>query len=590
MNTVTPEALTAFKSVITLPTMVCHHLSIQPDDAGEFNGRQLVVCKTPTTQLVRTPDCQCDRLLDNNADIQELDTLLQNRSIDIHAKEARQISQASAYGPHETVYWYSPLWVKDPNILDKLQWFLSQEGVDIDQPINHAGQTLLHKFCHASCVHRRNSLYWDQYPVHPDNVVKWLLSQGASLATTDRLGNTPLHTVCYAGATKELMVILLEAVRENPKILNAQNENGKTALIEAMCSCFSWSGSPILILRAGATIGDGDNRSEYCPLSAVVKDRKLQSEKLALLAHYGLDISKCASEASNFVSMMIPYYFDSDTEILLYWIKSGLALNGIDDDGHSLLWVCFSTFEKNKNGEEDSGWNRKLTLCNNVLKAAYKYHFPKNIDVLKGAISDTLMETWAEDVGNLLKGYPEAFYLIDNTVEMIASNLNDQNKIKLEALLAQARGEHPEEQSLLPFIYQPYNDYMHFCSDAFTDHMEAIFSAPPSDFVKVGLEPDRRSYERTECDEEVEADVEADFEDSHQNEIPQDNHSINYSDIRLYDWLFEHRQASIRRLLSSNQELHKTICKHQSELVCGLSDENKQLLERLLGETDSFNK
>ena len=68
MNNVTPEALTAFKSVIPVPTVVCHHLSIQPDDTGEFDGR--VVCKTPTTQLLRSPQCQCDTLFLTDADIQ----------------------------------------------------------------------------------------------------------------------------------------------------------------------------------------------------------------------------------------------------------------------------------------------------------------------------------------------------------------------------------------------------------------------------------------------------------------------------------------------------------------------------------------
>ena len=115
MNTVTPEALTAFKSVFTRPIVVCHHLSIQPDDTGEFDGR--VVCKTPTTQLLRSPDCQCDMLFRRNAELRELVRLLQNRSIDLHAKDASAISQVSAYGPHDTVFWYSPLGVKDENIL-----------------------------------------------------------------------------------------------------------------------------------------------------------------------------------------------------------------------------------------------------------------------------------------------------------------------------------------------------------------------------------------------------------------------------------------------------------------------------------------
>ncbi|MBO9480334.1 ankyrin repeat domain-containing protein [Salinisphaera sp. G21_0] len=583
MNTVTPEDLTAFKSVLPFPVVVCHHLSMQSGNAGEFNG-QSVVCQNPTTQLIRSSLCQCNMLFRDNADIQELDTLLQNRVIDIYAKQVRSICQTSVYGPHDTVYWYSPLSVRDPNILKKLQWYLSQGGVDINQPINFAGETLMHQFCKASCILRRNSLNRSQYPVHPDIVVIWLLSHGASL-TTDRLGNTPLHTACSAGATRELMAILLKKVRENPEILDALNNNDETALSNALSST-SWNAMAVLLLRAGASTGDVDNRAQYIPMTTMIKDRRLDSEKLGLLAIHGLDISNCISEASLFVSKMIPRYFRSDVQVLLYWIKEGLALNGVDSDGQSLLWVCFSTFEEDEEDEEDSGFSWKLELCSYVLKVAYKYHFPENIDALKGAISDTLMETREEDIGRLLKDYPDVFYLIDDTVEMIASYLSEHNRVKLGDLLAQARAEHPVGMSLRPFIYLPYEPVMESCTDAFMKRMEAMFFASTSDFIRVGLEPDRRRFTRTESDDGIESDI----EDSDEDEDSQDNPSINYSHIRLYDWLLEHRLGSLRQLLLSHKELHKTICKHQQELACELSVENEQRLKRLLGETGSVDE
>ncbi|MGO0309570.1 ankyrin repeat domain-containing protein [Endozoicomonas acroporae] len=587
MNTVTPEDLTSFKSVLPFPVVVCHHLSMQSGNAGEFNGRQLVVCQNPTTQLIRYPQCQCNMLFRDNADIQELDTLLHNRVIDIDAKQVRNICQTSVYGPHDTVYWYSPLSVHDPNILKKLQWYLSQGGVDINQPINFAGETLVHQFCHASCILRRNSLNRLLYPVHPDIVVIWLLSHGASL-TKNRLGNTPLHTACSSGATRELLAILLKKVRENPEILDALNNNDETALSNALSST-SWNGMAVLLLRAGASTGDVDNRAQYIPISSMIENRRLNSEKLGLLAHYGLDISQCISEASLFVRKMIPYRFDHDIEVLLYWIKEGLALNSVDGDGQSLLWVCFSTFEENEGSKkEDSGFSLKLELCSYVLKVAYKYHFPENIDALKGVISDTLVESRAEDIGRLLKDYPDVFYLIDDTVEMIASYLSEQNRVKLGDLLAQARAEHPAEMSLQPFIYLPYEPVMQSCTDAFMKRMEAMFFAPTSDFTRVGLEPDRRRFARTESDEGIDSDIEDSDED--EDEDSQDNPSINYSDIRLYDWLLEHRLGSLRQLLLSHKELHKTICKHQQELACELSVENEQLLKRLLGETGSVDE
>ncbi|WBA83953.1 ankyrin repeat domain-containing protein [Endozoicomonas sp. GU-1] len=521
-------------------------------------------------------------LFSDNADIQELDTLLQNRVIDIYAKQVRNICQTSVYGSHDTVYWYSPLSVHDPNILKKLQWYLSQDGVDINQPINFAGETLVHQFCKASCILRRNSLNRPRYPVHPDTVVTWLLSHGASL-TTDRLGNTPLHTVCSAGATRELMAILLKKVRENPATLDALNNDNNTALSNALSS-YSWNGIAVLLLRAGASVGDVGNRSQYIPITTMIENRRLDSEKLGLLAHHGLDISQCTSEASLFVSKMIPYDFYRDIEVLLFWIKSGLALSGIDGDGQTLLAVCFSTFGEDEDGE----FNRKLELCSYVLKTAYKYHFPENIDALKGAISDALMETRAEDIGKLLKGYQDVFYLIDDTVNMIARDLSDQNRVKLGDLLAQARAEHPAGMSLRPFIYLPYGPVMQSCTDAFMKRMEAMLFAPTSDFIRVGLEPDRRRFARTESDEGIDSDIEDSDED--EDEDSQDNPSINYSDIRLYDWLLEHRLGSLRQLLLSHKALHKTICKHQQELACELSVENEQLLKRLLGETGSVDE
>ncbi|WP_422444532.1 MULTISPECIES: ankyrin repeat domain-containing protein [unclassified Endozoicomonas] len=589
MNTVSPEDLTPFKSVLPFPVVVCDHLSMQSGNAGEFNG-QSVVCQNPTTQLIRSPLCQCDMLFRDNADIQELDTLLQNRVIDIYAKQVRDICQTSVYGPHDTVYWYSPLSVHDPNILKKLQWYLSQDGVDINQPIDFAGETLVHQFCKASCILRRNSLNRPRYPVHPDTVVTWLLSHGASL-TTDRLGNTPLHTACSSGATRELMAILLKKVRENPEILDALNNNDETALSDALSST-SWNAMAVLLLRAGASTGDVDNCAQYIPMTTMIKDRRLDSEKLGLLAIHGLDISKFTSEASLFVRKMTIKSFRRDIEVLLYWIKEGLALNGVDGDGQSLLGVCFSTFEEYEDSEEedeeDSGFSLKLELCSYVLKVAYKYHFPENIDALKGVISDTLVETRAEDIGRLLKGYPDVFYLIDDTVEMIASYLSEHNRVKLGDLLAQARAEHPAGMSLRPFIYLPCERVMQSCTDAFMKRMETMFFAPTSDFIRVRLEPDRRRFARTDSDEGIDSDIEDSDED--EDEDSQDNLSINYSDIRLYDWLLEHRLRSLRQLLLSHKELHKTICKHQQELACELSVENEQLLKRLLGETGSVDE
>ncbi len=553
------------------PVLVCHHLSMQPRSAEVFNGRQLVVCENPNTRLIRSSDCQCDILFRDDVDLQELDTLLQNRAIDIHAKKARHITRASVYGPRDTVYWRSPPREFNPNILEQLQWYLSKEGVDINQPINQAQQTLLHQFCKASCIYRREPEML--YPVHPDTVVKLLLSRGASLIP-DCFGNTPLHLACNVGATPELMEILLEKVIGSPDILDAVNDDRKTALSEALSSS-SWVGMAVLLLRSGASISDADNRYHYSPLHAMIENQRLTSEKLYFLTRYGLDINSCSSEGilpfNEFVRNLFYHDFYRECEILLYLIKSGLVLNRPDRDGQSLLAMCFRVFA----GSRD--YYRKLELCAYVLKTAYKYHFPGNIDALKGAVSDRLIETHGKDIRKLLTSFSDVFYLIDNTIEIIASNLSEQNKKKLEGWLVQVRDIYPPGWSLRPFVYQPCEHFAHSCKDSFLRHMDAVYNVATTDFAGVGLMESDLDYSET-----MESDEEPDFDDT---EDHQGNHSVRYSDIHLYDWLFEYRFEALRQLLLSHKELYKTIGKHKHNLIGELSPDNQERLDQLLWET-----
>ncbi|MBO9482260.1 ankyrin repeat domain-containing protein [Salinisphaera sp. G21_0] len=570
MISVTPEHLKSFTPT-TSPVLVCHHLSMQPRSDELFNGRQLVVCENPDTRLIRSSDCQCDTLFRDDADIQELATLLQNRAIDIHAKKARYTIRASAYGPREMVYWRSPLRELNPNILEQLQWYLSKEGVDINQPINQTQQTLLHQFCKASCLYHREPE--TLHSVHPDTVVKLLLSHGASLLP-DCAGNTPLHLACNVGASPELMEILLTKVNGRPEILDAVNNDRKTALSEALSSS-SWVGIAVLLLRSGASIGDADNRYLYSPLHAMIENQQLTSEKLYFLTRYGLDINNCFSEGilpfNEFVRDMYycNFYFDSD--VLLYLLKAGLALNRLDCYGQSLLSMCFNVFAGNID------YYRKLELCSFVLKAAYKYHFPGNIDALKGAVSDALIEKHAKDIWTLLTSFSDVFYLIDNTIEIIASDLNAQNKKKLEGWLKQARDRYPPDWNLRPFVYQPCEPFAHSCKNSFMRHMDAVYNAVTPDFARVGLlESDLDRSEITEINEDSDCD---DTEDH------QGNHSVRYSDIHLYDWLFDYQFAALRQLLVSHKEIHKTISQYKNKLVGELSIDNKEKLDQLLRET-----
>ncbi|WP_422462541.1 ankyrin repeat domain-containing protein [Endozoicomonas sp. ALB115] len=574
MTSVTPEHLKLFTPTAS-SVLVCHHLSMQPCTAEVFNGRQLVVCENPNTRLIRSSDCRCDTLFRDDADIQELDTLLQNRSVDIHAKKARYITRTSAFGPREMVYWRSPLKELNPNILEQLQWYLSKEGVDINQPINQAQQTLLHQFCKASCLYHREPE--TLHPVHPDTVVKLLLSRGASLLP-DRAGNTPLHLACNVGATPELLEILLEKVNGSPEILDAVNNDRKTALSEALSSS-AWVGIAVLLLRSGASIGDADNRYHYSPLHAMIENQQLTSEKLYFLTRYGLDINNCFSEGilpfNEFVRDMYycNFYFDSD--VLLYLLKEGLTLNRLDRYGQSLLSMCFDVFAGNID------YYRKLELCAFVLKAAYKYHFPGNIDALKGAVSDALMEKHAKDICKLLTSFSDVFYLIDNTVEIIASNLSKQNKKKLEGWLKQVRDIYPPDRSLRPFVYQPCEHFAHSCKNSFMRHMDAVYNAASTDFAGVGLlESDLDYFESLALELEINEKSDCDDTEDHQ-----DNHSVRYSDIHLYDWLFDCRFAALRQLLLSHKEIHKTISQYKNKLVGELSIDNKEKLDQLLRET-----
>ncbi|MBO9494293.1 ankyrin repeat domain-containing protein [Thalassotalea sp. G20_0] len=576
MHSVTPDDLKAFKP-IALPVVVCHHLSLETKTAEVFNGRQLIVCETPDTRLIRSPDCQCNTLFRGNADIQELDTLLESRGIDIRAKKVQHITQTSEYGPDDTVYWNSPPRTADPNILDHLQWYLSKEGVDINQPINQAGQTLLHQFCRASCLHSRSG--GQMYQVNPDTVVELLLSRGAELVA-DRFGNTPLHVACQTGASLALMDRLLEKAGGRQEILDAVNSSGRTALSETL-SLTSLVGLAVLLLRAGASIDNADNRYENSPLHAMMASRFLDSEKINLLTHHGLDINKHTSDGklpfNELVRNINTYYFYRVSDTLLYLIKSGLHLNRLDHNGQSLLATCFSVFE------DHGDYFRKLELCSYVLKAAYKYNFPGNIDTLKGAISDTLIETRADDIGKLLTSNADVFYLIDNTSDVIADNLSAQNKMTLAALLAKARDMHSPDIRLYPFVYLPREPFAHSCKDSFISQMEATYNAPRSDFARVGLDPESGDSVVRDSHDWGESNC-------HETEDSEDDDAIDHSDIRLYDWLFEHRFEALHQLLSCDKGLHKAICKHKLSLAGELSDDNQEKLDQLLLETGSMGK
>ncbi|WP_257263394.1 hypothetical protein [Endozoicomonas sp. ONNA2] len=445
-------------------------------------------CDSPDDKHRSVKDGSCigDNIQDD--DTRESNNLLQDRRVGMGAEKASHLARAC--GSDDTVLklWDSPLQIDDPDILARLQCFLSQESVHIDQPVNQAQQTLLHQFTKASGLHHCNG--GQRYPVDPVLVVKLLLNRGASLAP-DRFGNTPLHTACQSCAAPELMDILLKKASGRPEILDAVNSDGKTALCETL-SLTSWLGNAVLLLRAGASIDDVGNQFSDGPVGSLIHHKRLDSESINLLTHYGFDINQRTQEGklpfNEFVRNMNSYDFYRDSDTLLYLIKSGLPLNRLDNAGQSLLSICFNAFDENS--EENSGFNRKLNLCSFVLKAAYKYNFPGNIDALKGAFSDTLIETRAKDIGNLLTGYADVFYLIDGTIDVIADNVSEQNKRKLAELLAKAGKVHCAGMSLRPFVYLPREPFAQSCKDSFMHQMAVRYNAPISDFVRVGLEPE----------------------------------------------------------------------------------------------------
>ncbi|USE36700.1 ankyrin repeat domain-containing protein [Endozoicomonas sp. SCSIO W0465] len=587
MLSATLECLKNFDQ-IDLPVIVCQHLSTWKK--AQFDGRGLVVCENPDKLLVRSYDCQCDTLFEESANVRNFDTLLKNRAIDINVRMASYIG-CQAWGADNVVHWHGPLQPRDQNILDKLKWYLDQGEFDINQPVNTRQQTLLHLFCQESCSlgQRRRPA-----PVKPREVVRFLLDNGASVSTRDYLGNTPLHVVSRSGGDSELMANLLEHVNGNSEIIDAVDDEGRTALSVAL-QYSAWLGKALLLLRAGASTEkhtDGNN-----PLHYLIYGNNVNTVSLALLVHYGVDIHEQGNEGMlpvNDIARRINNHEGHHLPCIIHLIKMGVALNRVDHCGQSLLSVLFSLDDPDEDGEISPysiSKEDKLSICNDILTAWYKYNFPENTEHLKGALTDSLIERHETDLAQLLEDYPETFYLLDNTVEIIADDLSEHTRDKLENMLVKARHKHSRDMSLLPFVYVPTESLQYSNSDFSTSRMEAIYSASLSDFVRLELEPDERVFLAEDDDigwdsDETDDGVEIEFSDFYQDPPPADNLAIQLFDIQLYDWLFENHFELLHRLLLSHQSLYKVISTYETHLTDRLNADNKEKLHKLLADID----
>ncbi|WP_257266454.1 ankyrin repeat domain-containing protein [Endozoicomonas sp. ONNA2] len=571
---------------IPFPVVVCEHLVISEN--AQFNGHSVSTSEN-SKSLIRFPQCQCDILFQDCANIQSFDTLLQDRSIDINAKMATHIG-CLAWSPNRVVLWHGSLQPRDPNIKNKLAWYLGQSGFDINQPVNTAQQTLLHLFCKESCsVQQRRT----PATVNPGEIAGFLLDQGAKLSARDYLGKTPLHVVSNAAGGSEVMAKLLEHANGNSAIIDAIDDEGITALSAALMHT-SWLGKTLLLLRAGAStekLEDGNS-----PLHHLIYGGRLNEQSLELLIQFGVDVHEQDSEGAipiNEMAKRINNHEFRNLPCIIRLIKMGVGLNRVDNLGQSLLSVLLrlddDPYDDGRGLSLRLSKNDKLDLCDTVLKAWYKYNFPERAGCLKGVISDSLMESHEADLAELLADFPDTFYLVDTTVEIISRDLTEHNKRKLENMLVNARDKHPRDVSLLPFVYLP-TEHLEYC---FSPHfsaseMEAIDSASLADFVRLGLEPDEdddySGDSDSDSDEGVvsEISVSEDFEEN----PPGRNLTFELSDIQLYDWLIETHLESFRRLLRSHHSLYKVISAHEVSLADRLSLENKEKLRELLRDID----
>lgn len=575
---------------VPFPIIVCQHLSIS--DKVEFNGRSIIVGENPKALLIRSSGCQCDILFKESANMHNFDALLQDRSIDLNARMATFIG-CQAWGPNDVVHWYCPLLPRDQNILDKLTWYLGQDGFDINQAVNADQETLLHQFCRQSCSPRQRYI---PAPVSPFEVVKFLLNKGARLDTRDYQGNTPLHLVSHSGGNSTLMALLLESANGNLEIINAVNNEGVTALTVALRST-SWLGKALLLLRAGASTEKHANGNS--PLHYLICSGRVNTESLELLIHFGADVYGEYGKGALPIIDMAGLINNHDYRCLpciFHLIKMGVALNRVDHRGQSLLSELLSLDDPDDNGKVSCfavSKDDKLDICDAVLKAWYKYNFPEKAEGLKGAICDSLIENREADLAQLLADYPDAFYLVDNTVEIIGSNLSKRNKHTLESMLEKARDKHPEDASLLPFVYMHPESFEYgFGPHSSASERAAIYSASLSDFVRLGLdlnEGDAPIAEDDDIEEEGSLDegVEPDTSIFEEENAPAGNLAIQLSDIQIYDWLIEARFESFRRLLMSHQSLYNVISIYEVSLTDRLSLENKEKLHTLLADIGS---
>lgn len=630
MLSVNSEVFDCFRILSNkLPTIVCDHCVGLNNSDNSFSGRSVEMLQTTLPWLKNTNDstdnpekpilssytsdmsprkiakivpycsseekdlmsrsvCSCEKLFDvENADknLTNISDLIKSGEVDINARKVtavklyRTVSIEGVEEGHPDNRWHSSAKLYDINRSDILKWFIDN-GLDINQPVNESGQTLLNYACEQMSNIRDLECH---------DYIDMLLDHGARLDIADIKGNNPLHISADDSGSVVLMDKFLKKAGRCPKIIDAVNNEGLTPLAISM-ERSNYFGNALRLLQEGASVNKVAGDNVISPLYNLICQGRADSDGLELLIRYGADVNEVVLHplldykrmgsvpAHIIVEHFVHAYSDWNWDPIMRLIKEGIPFNRIEKDGETLFSKAFSLPSVPDDSIDSSLTiikSNTIDLASKMLCAWYKYNFPEKIDGLEGAITDQCIEKYKDDLCELLRKYPDAYNLISNTVDIIGKNLNDKNKVILDDLLKEFRNHHPQDLSMEPFIYCCHERFL--CREPIRLDMDLAKSLALEDYVKYNLEPDldKQFYSRRE--KETIFPVLDEYADDDSSEKP-----IRPSEIKITDWMIENKLELLQPLFDARPELLKAVIDNKDSFYECLTEQNRNKLRNLL--------
>lgn len=555
-------------------------------DSKLFYGRSASIEKRGQEQF---KNCYCSRLFTENESLESLEPLVKKGMIDVNARRVKEIDYYSYTDvdnikkKYAHVDWSSAAFEGGAiTNMKELEWFIDH-GLDIDQPVDNFGRTLFHYI--VSMRFPCEILNYEEIDI--------FLRKNPCFDKKDINGDTPMHFVACVGHRPigYLDSMLKSLDGECLDIIDSVNHKGVTPLGSALKGSY-YLGGAVRLLKAGASANKVADENAISPLECMFSGDFASSEALELLIYFGTNIDEsCQGKIPYNILFKGFYKFNSNMHgcytALVRLFQEGFPLNTIDINGESLL----SGFLSSKDLADCYYFARdktttKLTILAKLIVAWYKYNFPERIDDLEGVITDQFVEKYETDLAKLLENFPDVFYLIDHTTDIIGKNLNDRNKDILHALLEKFRNHHPRHQSMEPFVY--------CCPEQFNYrpvklNEEVLCNLQIESYAECGLadtfEVEKNTWiprqftprSASEAMKKVFPIVD-EYRDSDGLHKPE---TIRLSDIKISNWVVKNNPTLLLELFNAQPDLLKAVITN-SYVYSQLTEENRNDFVSLL--------